>query len=80
MRVRAQTAAYDAFATRLREERLRANLTQVELATRLGKPQSFVAKYEAGERQLDVVEFLLVVRALGIPAASILRVVERRLA
>jgi hypothetical protein len=31
----------------------------------LKKPQSFVAKYEGGERRLDVVEFIAIVRALG---------------
>jgi transcriptional regulator with XRE-family HTH domain len=44
--------------------RRKADLTQVEVAERLGKPQSFVAKYEAGERRLDVVEFIAVARAL----------------
>jgi hypothetical protein len=29
------------------------------------KPQSFVAKYEGGERRLDVVEFITIARALG---------------
>ena len=36
-----------------------AGLTQHALARRLGRPQSFVAKYEGGERRLDVVEFVL---------------------
>ena len=40
----------------LRQVREEAGLTQVELATRLGKPQSFVSKYESGERRLDLVE------------------------
>jgi transcriptional regulator with XRE-family HTH domain len=40
-----------------------ANFTQVALAEALGKPQSFVAKYENGERRLDVVEFILVIRS-----------------
>jgi len=40
-------------------------LTQVQLAEKLGKPQSFVAKYEVGERRLDVVEFIDVVEAIG---------------
>ena len=35
------------------------------LALRLKKPQSFVAKYEGGERRLDVVEFVAISRALG---------------
>ena len=39
-------------------------LTQHALALRLQRPQSFVAKYEGGERRLDVVEFITVARAL----------------
>jgi transcriptional regulator with XRE-family HTH domain len=43
-----------------------AGLTQHALALRLKKPQSFVAKYEGGERRLDVVEFIVIARALGV--------------
>ncbi|MGK7940762.1 MAG: helix-turn-helix domain-containing protein [Crocosphaera sp.] len=43
-----------------------ANLTQSELSKRLNKPQSYVSKYERGERRLDVVEFLEVSDALNI--------------
>ena len=42
-----------------------AGLTQQQLASRLGKPQSFVAKFEGGERRLDVVEFIVIVEAIG---------------
>jgi transcriptional regulator with XRE-family HTH domain len=42
-----------------------AGLTQQALARLLKKPQSFVAKYEGGERRLDVVEFVAIARALG---------------
>ncbi len=42
-----------------------AEITQVELAERLGKPQSFVSKVERGERRLDVIEFCQVAEALG---------------
>jgi transcriptional regulator with XRE-family HTH domain len=42
-----------------------AGLTQHALARRLKRPQSFVAKYEGGERRLDVVEFITVARVLG---------------
>ena len=45
--------------------RKRAGLTQQDVADRLGRPQSFVAKYEGGERRLDVVEFVAISRALG---------------
>ena len=42
-----------------------AGVTQIELAEKLGRPQSYVSKFEAGERRLDVVEFLEVAEALG---------------
>ena len=51
-------------------------LTQARVAERLNRPQSFVSKYENGERRLDVIEFLEVVAALGIEAESLLAVVE----
>jgi transcriptional regulator with XRE-family HTH domain len=46
--------------------RKKADLTQAELSFRLRRPQSFVSKYERGERRLDVIEFGEVARALGI--------------
>ncbi|MBM5817668.1 MAG: helix-turn-helix transcriptional regulator [Cyanobacteria bacterium K_Offshore_surface_m2_239] len=47
------------------DARLIAGLTQAELAISLSVPQSFVSKYETGERRIDVVEFLFICRALG---------------
>lgn len=55
-----------------------AGLTQVALAKRLGRPQSFVSKFERGERRLDVPEFLDVARALGIDPARTIADLERR--
>ncbi|MDE2464264.1 MAG: helix-turn-helix transcriptional regulator [Alphaproteobacteria bacterium] len=48
----------------LQRIRLDQGLTQQQVADRLGRPQSFVAKYEGGERRLDVVEFVQVAQAL----------------
>lgn len=45
--------------------RKNAGIAQAELAGRLKRPQSFVAKYELGERRVDVVEFVEIARALG---------------
>ena len=41
------------------------HIFQADLADKLGRPQSFVSKFEARERRLDVVEFVAVCRALG---------------
>jgi transcriptional regulator with XRE-family HTH domain len=48
--------AYKRFLVRLVQARREADLTQVEVATRLGKPHSFVSKCELGERRVDFVE------------------------
>jgi cyanate lyase len=56
--------------------RKRAGLTQQEVSDRLGRPQSFVAKYEGGERRLDVVEFLQVAAALGADPVRIVRALQ----
>lgn len=54
------------------EARERAGLTQGEVAARLKRGQSFVSKYEQGERRLDVVEFVHVCNCLEINAAQVL--------
>ena len=54
-----------------------AGLTQRDLADRLRKPQSFVAKYEGGERRIDVVEFLTICQAIGADSANILKAVRK---
>lgn len=47
-------------------------LTQWDVARKLGRPQSFVSKYESGERLLDVIEFIEVARAMGVDPIAIL--------
>jgi transcriptional regulator with XRE-family HTH domain len=54
-----------------------ADLTQHDLAKRLKKPQSFVAKYEGGERRLDVIEFLGITRAMGADPVRILKALQK---
>lgn len=66
------TQQHQHLCERLIEARRKAGLTQVHVAVRLDKPQSFVAKYEGGERRLDVIEFIAVAEALGIKPALIL--------
>lgn len=63
---------YQVFRQMLLDARKEKGLQQVEVAERLGKTQSFVSKYERGERRLDFCEFIEVVAALEIdPAAFI---------
>ena len=50
---------------RLRKLRTEAGLTQLEVATRLNKTQSFVSKVENAERELSLVESFLYAEALG---------------
>jgi transcriptional regulator with XRE-family HTH domain len=42
-----------------------AGVRQQALAAKLGRPQSFIAKYEGGERRIDLIEFVTIVRAIG---------------
>jgi len=53
--------------------RQNAGIRQGALAKKLGKPQSFVAKYEGGERRIDVVEFIAIARALGADPVKLFR-------
>lgn len=60
----------------LRQVRIKAGLTQEEVARRLGRPQSFVSKYETGERRLDILELRQVLAALGLPLKEFVRTLE----
>lgn len=60
------------------EAREKRGLTQADVASRLGRPQSFVSKYERGERRLDVIEFLEVAEALEVSPVSILKQLEKQ--
>ena len=59
------TDQYSEFLKLMIAARKSAGLTQTELADKLGRPQSYVSKYERGERRLDVVEFLGLAKLLS---------------
>ena len=79
MRPRHLAATYAQFRTALIRARKEAGLTQAALAARLGRPQSFISKYENGERRLDVVEFMEVAQAVGFDATKFLTKLRRSL-
>ena len=67
------TDAYRALLRSLRSNREQAGLSQAELARRLGLPQQFVSRAELGVRRIDVVEYYVIMNALGVdPAEAIL--------
>ena len=57
---------YQQFLRLLRDARVAAELTQDEVAARLGQTQSFVSKCERGERRLDIVETSAICAAIGV--------------
>lgn len=75
----ATSESYKKLITRLVEARKGMGLKQVELADRLAKPQSFVSKVEKGERRLNVVEFLIYARGMGIDGITVMQTIADEL-
>jgi transcriptional regulator with XRE-family HTH domain len=73
------TRAYEAFRQQLIAARHAVGITQEQLAKQLGRPQSFVAKYEGGERRLDIVEFLQIARLLKLDDRKICQAIKAEL-
>lgn len=73
------TSEYSVFRDLLRELRTQKELTQVQLSEALGMPQSFVSKYETGERRLDVIEVRALCSCLGITLSVFIKKLEARL-
>ena len=63
----------------LRQIRLGAGLRQEDLAKHLGKRQSFVSKYESGERRLDLLELRQICQAVGISLTEFVKRFEESL-
>jgi len=51
-----QTKEYAYFVERLRKARMEAGLTQIEVAKKIGRPQSHISNIESGQQRVDVVE------------------------
>ncbi|EAA5286895.1 XRE family transcriptional regulator [Salmonella enterica] len=69
---------YQSVISALKQARVRQNITQTAIATALGRPQSFIAKVENGERRLDVVEFIRLAQLLGMDWQSELQSIARK--
>ncbi len=60
----------------LQQMRRNAGISQTDLANRLGKPQSYVSKYESGERRLDLIELRHICKTLGLSLKEFVRKFE----
>jgi transcriptional regulator with XRE-family HTH domain len=63
----------------LKEARKKSGIRQVDLAERLNVPQSFISKYESGDRQLDILELRRICQVLKIPFGDFVRQLEEKL-
>ena len=70
---------HEIFLDLLRKIRVDADLRQDDVAERLDKPQSFVSKYESGERRLDVLELREICAALDTTLARFVAELERKI-
>ena len=63
----------------LKEIRVKVGLSQGTLAKALEKPQSFVSKYESGERRLDLPEIKQICKVLDTPLAELVKRWEKEI-
>ena len=73
MRKSLKSAEYERLVALFVALRRGTGIRQQGLAKKLGRPQSFVAKYEGGERRIDVIEFITIARALGADPVKLFR-------
>ena len=63
----------------VRQARERSGLTQLEVAQRLGRPQSYLSKVETCERRVDLIELMQLCRAIGTTLPDVIPVEFRDL-
>lgn len=69
---------YPLLCKTLKEARLSAGLRQVDVAEKLGKPQSYVAKIENGERRIDLIETVTYCKSIGLDPRMLLDLVQKQ--
>lgn len=68
---------YPLLCKTLKEARLAAGLRQIDVAERLEKPQSYVAKVESGERRIDLIETITYCKSIGLDPRMLLDLIHR---
>lgn len=59
--------------------RVSAQLTQTQLSKKLGHPQSYVSKYESGQRKLTLIEVREIALCCGISLPDFVSLLEQEL-
>jgi transcriptional regulator with XRE-family HTH domain len=77
--VNKEDSRYTKLQSLLKELRNNKNVRQQELAEALGRPQSYVSKYEGGERNIDLVELIDVVKSLDMEPAEVVSDLVKKL-
>lgn len=70
------TEAYRLVLAELVRARNEVGISQAQLARLLGKPPSFVGKFELGERRLDVIELIVILKALGVAPTTFVSMIS----
>ena len=70
---------YKIFVECLRDFRAQSRMTQQELASLLNCPQSYISKYEQGQKRLDIVEIRRICNVLGVSLTEFASEYETRL-
>ncbi|WP_349999100.1 helix-turn-helix transcriptional regulator [Stenotrophomonas lacuserhaii] len=70
---------YAALIEVVRDARLAAGLTQLQVSRKLGRSQSFISDVETGKRRIDLVELRDIARLAGLSLGTLIADFERRL-
>jgi len=73
----AENKGHRALVERLLDARRRAGLSQQEVARKLGRSQTWMARVESGNRRIDVVEFLQLARIFGVSPRGLIDKLSR---
>lgn len=72
-----RTRRYEALRKILKQSRNKLGLSQAEVASRIGRPQTYISDIETGVRRIDIIEFLRLAEVLGIDPAKTIASIHR---